>query len=37
MPIKWTNQSQRTGRGPIDAYTNVIGWPSADILIFISS
>jgi len=34
MPNKWINQSRQTGRGPPDAETNVIGGPSADILIF---
>jgi len=37
MPIKWINQLWQTGRGPPDAWTNVTGWPSADIIIFISS
>jgi len=35
MPIKWINQSRRTGLGPPDATTNVIGWPSADILKYV--
>jgi len=30
MLIKWINQSRQMGRGPPDAYTNMICWPSAD-------
>jgi len=31
MPIKWINQSLRTGRDPPGSETKAIGWLSADI------
>jgi len=33
-PIKWINPSLQTGFCPSDSQAKAIGWPSADILIY---